>query len=364
MRVSSPPASSRPANSPPWKCGTSPAGGAQQRRLAGARPARQHDELARRDRQVEVAQRRGGRVRVAVAHALEGQRRAHGSIPRRSANGSSTHSASTAQSPSCARRPAPRTTGRPRTPRCRATCAAIPSTHERDGARREREVVARPRPAAPARRPPGGAVAAHLERRRDVDGAVQRARRDRADDRPARRRLPREAALRVAEPARVAPEHRHEPRRERRGERRAERDPPERAQQVVGVDRGGVQREAADHDERAQREHAAVRGRLGGDVELAEAPGTVPSRAITVSPSRTTSGLTSPTTSANGSREREREQHAPGDAARPRRPPRACRAARPARAGGRTRARRAPARRTRPTRPRRASACSGLARRR
>ena len=68
-----------------------PGGGAQQRRLARARPAGEHDELARLDHEVDVAQRRRGRAGVAVGDALEPQRRAHRPIPRRSANGSSAH---------------------------------------------------------------------------------------------------------------------------------------------------------------------------------------------------------------------------------------------------------------------------------
>ena len=53
---------------------------------------------------------------------------------------------------------------------------------------------------------------------------------------------------------------------------RAERNEnaPEGAQQVVGIDGRRMQREASDHDERAQREHAAVRGRLGRDVDDAQ----------------------------------------------------------------------------------------------
>ena len=78
-----------------------PAGRAQQRRLARAARAGQDDELAGRDVEVDVAQRGSGRARVAVRDAFEPQR-AHGSIPRRSANGSSAQTASSAQSPSCA----------------------------------------------------------------------------------------------------------------------------------------------------------------------------------------------------------------------------------------------------------------------
>jgi hypothetical protein len=57
--------------------------------------------------------------------------------------------------------------------------------------------------------------------------------------------------LRVAQPPRVAREHRHHARGERRGQRRAEGQATERAQQLVRVDRGGVQGEAGDDDQRA-----------------------------------------------------------------------------------------------------------------
>ena len=61
---------------------------ADQRRLAGRREPRQDDELAGIDVQRYVAQRRLGTARIAVPELLEGQR-AHGSIPRLLANGSS-----------------------------------------------------------------------------------------------------------------------------------------------------------------------------------------------------------------------------------------------------------------------------------
>ena len=77
-----------------------PGGGAQQGRLARAARAREHDELAGRDLEVDVAQRGRGRAGVAVRHVVEAQG-AHRPMPRRSANGSRAHAASSAHSPSC-----------------------------------------------------------------------------------------------------------------------------------------------------------------------------------------------------------------------------------------------------------------------
>ena len=66
-------------------------GGAQQRRLARAGEPGEHAELARRERQADVAQRRAGSAGVGVGDLLEAQH-GHGSIPRRSANGASATS--------------------------------------------------------------------------------------------------------------------------------------------------------------------------------------------------------------------------------------------------------------------------------
>ena len=74
------------------------AGGAQERRLARRRQPGRDDELARRDVERHVAQRRLAGVRVAVRDVLEAQD-AHRTIPRRSANGSSaTTTSATASS--------------------------------------------------------------------------------------------------------------------------------------------------------------------------------------------------------------------------------------------------------------------------
>ncbi len=75
-----------------------PGGRAQERRLARAGGAGQHDELARLDRQRHVAQRRLG-AGVGVGHAGQLEH-AHRPIPRRSANGSSAQAASAAASTS------------------------------------------------------------------------------------------------------------------------------------------------------------------------------------------------------------------------------------------------------------------------
>ena len=189
-------------------------------------------------------------------------------------------------------------------------CATSATTAERDRARGEGEVVPRPRPSSAARRLAGGAVAAHLERRGDVDGTVERAGGDGPDDRVPRRRIACEAALRVVQPARVAAEHRHEPRRQRGGERGAERDPPERAQELVGVDGGRVQGEAADDDQRAEGEHAPVGGRLGGDVELAE-DGHAPQPGDHREPVADDERIDEPDEEREGQRDREHDQHAP-----------------------------------------------------
>ena len=73
--------------------------GAQQRRLARAGPAREHDELARLDAQGHVGQRRPRGARIGVGHAIEHEL-AHRPTPRRSANGSSAHATSAAASAS------------------------------------------------------------------------------------------------------------------------------------------------------------------------------------------------------------------------------------------------------------------------
>ena len=243
-------------------------GGTQQRRLARPRPAGEHDELARLDAQRDVGERRPRGAWIRVGHAVEDEL-AHRPIPRRSANGSSAQASrptASASTPRLERRERPR-----------VGLERLPAEHggrnaergERAGRGGEREVVARPWPRL-ARRAPGAAVAAHLERRGDVDRAVERAGGDGAQDRRPRGGLPRPAALGVAEPPRVAREHRHHPRGQRRGQRRAEGEAAERAQQLVRVDGGGVQREAGDHDQRAQPEDAAVGRRLERHVDRAE----------------------------------------------------------------------------------------------
>ena len=101
-RVSSPPTSSRPANSPPWKCGTSPQAARSSvdlpEPLAPARTTNSPGAIARSRRAARARPRPG-----TVGDALE-RSAAHGAIPRRSANGSSAQTRERAQSAS-ARRP-------------------------------------------------------------------------------------------------------------------------------------------------------------------------------------------------------------------------------------------------------------------
>ena len=93
-RVSSPATVTRPASSPPWKCGHESAGRSQQRRLPEPEaPARTTISPGSID-QRHVGQRRHRlRARVAVADPVELEH-AHRSIPRRSANGSRAQRAS------------------------------------------------------------------------------------------------------------------------------------------------------------------------------------------------------------------------------------------------------------------------------
>ena len=215
-----------------------PAGGAQQRRLARARAAGDDDELARLDGQRDVAQRvRLARIGVGDAGELE---HAHRPTPRRSANGSSTQAARAAASSSgsaAERRPQPRERlERP------PALGGGGDRRARRARRRggEREVVARPRPplaAGPARE----REAAHLQRRRDVGRAVQRARGHRAQHRHAALAVGADGPPRLGEPARVAREHRHEPRRHRGRHAGAHGHPAHRAQQLVGVHGRGEQ---------------------------------------------------------------------------------------------------------------------------
>ena len=76
-----------------------PGGGAQQRRLAGPRAARDDDELARLDAQRHARQRRPRRPGIRVGDVLEDEL-GHGPIPLRSANGSTATANSAAASAS------------------------------------------------------------------------------------------------------------------------------------------------------------------------------------------------------------------------------------------------------------------------
>ena len=76
---------------PAVEMGHETARGPQQRRLALSGQARQQAELARRELEADVLERRGIDTRIAVGDALERyDRPAHGSIPRRSQKGSAT----------------------------------------------------------------------------------------------------------------------------------------------------------------------------------------------------------------------------------------------------------------------------------
>ena len=76
-----------------------PAGGAQQRRLAVPGEAREQAELARLDLEADLRERGARDPRIVVGDVLDRQQRGtHGSIPRRSANGSSTAPISAAHS--------------------------------------------------------------------------------------------------------------------------------------------------------------------------------------------------------------------------------------------------------------------------
>ena len=178
-----------------------------------------------------------------------------------------------------------------------------------------------------------------------------------------RRRAPRPAPLRVGQPARVADQQRHHARARVARQRRAKREPAEQAQHLVGVDGRRVQRPAQDQRHRAQAEHRPVGGRLERDVGVAEQR-QLPSRMITVSPSRETSALID----HDQQRERHREQrgaaHLAPDAGAPRRRAGSPPPPRRARAGSRRSSAARPSARQYAHPAAARAACSGLARRR
>ena len=120
-----------------------------------------------------------------------------------------------------------------------------------------------------------GAVAAHLEHRRDVERALERAGHGGAQHgeppRAPRGAAVGPAALGLGQPTGVLGQHRDQARRERGGERRrADETRRQRAEQLVGV--GGADDEQAGEvdDQQPQRDHEAVDERLDGEVDLSE----------------------------------------------------------------------------------------------
>ena len=194
----------RPPNVPPWKCGTSPAARAQQRRLAAtpSGPARTTNSPSL-DAQRDVAQRRRP-SRPGRCSVTRSSSRTAASVTARSPAGRRTAAARRSRAPR--RRAAPRPAPAPASRRIgveapRRRPARAP-TVERDQRRRRRPRT-RGRGAttgAPARAAaPRAAVAAHLQRRGDVERAIERARRDRPHDRD-RARAPLAAAVGPAAP--------------------------------------------------------------------------------------------------------------------------------------------------------------------
>ena len=242
--MSSPASRTRPAKLPAVEVRNEARRRAQQRGLAAAGEAGEQAELARRDLQRDVAERGALDAGVAIGDALEAEHRvAHRSIPRRSQKGSSAAAASAAAKREHARveRHLDERIGGER-----GDARQPPGDREREdrrGRRREGDVVARQRSARDRRPPAAFAVrageAAHLERRRDVHRAVQRAGDDGAQQRHAparaRRRASRTRALRLGQALGVGGEHGDHARGERHRERRAKRQSAEHAQQLVGV---------------------------------------------------------------------------------------------------------------------------------
>ena len=76
MRAGIQPGDLEPAQDPaPVEVRDEPAGGAQKRRLTGARAAGEHDELARLDAQVDVPERVALGVRIPIGEAARAERR-------------------------------------------------------------------------------------------------------------------------------------------------------------------------------------------------------------------------------------------------------------------------------------------------
>ena len=242
-RVSRPPTSTRPANVAAVEVRHEAARRAQQRRLARARQRRRgrRTRPARRSATRRAAPAR--RARVGVGHAARARARSRLDPPAVGERRERT----TASAPASGSSPAPSGACSARVGVERRHAGDARRDDERDErARRggERQVVARPRRARRGRRAARGAVAADLERRGDVDRAVQRAGGHRAQHGDCAAPAPRPAALRVGHAPRVAQQDGHEPRGQRRGQRRAQGDAAEQAQQLVGVDGGGEERDS------------------------------------------------------------------------------------------------------------------------
>ena len=118
----------------------------------------------------------------------------------------------------------------------------------------------------------GQRVAAQLERRRDVDRAVER-----AGDHPARHRRPADRRRRrapqrrgLAEADEVGGGEGDHPRNQGRGQRRAAGERPQQPQQLVGVDAGRVDGEDEQDDDDPQGQRRALGQRFERHVDLAQ----------------------------------------------------------------------------------------------
>ena len=268
-----PAAATEPSISPPWKCGTRPQAARSRVDLPQAeRPARRTNSPGPTSSETP-SRARPADARIGVGEALD--REGRSDPPRR---GELSHGAGrgrrgrrAARGRGSRGRRRPRSPGRRRSRRRRATAKPAARTSRARADRVEAGVEAGARPPLP--RPRGAErVAAQLDRRGDVDGAVERAGEQAAGQRrPADRGGAGAAqAGRVAQPGGVGGGDRDQPRDQGRGQRRAPGERPQRAQHPVRVDAGGVDGEGDHHDGGAQAEHRAFGDRLGGHVDPAE----------------------------------------------------------------------------------------------
>ena len=268
-RVSSPPVSTRPPNVPPWKCGTSPARGPQQRRLPRARAAGEQHQLAGLDRQRDVVERRAARRRDSGSVSPSTR---SGVIADPAAVGERQHRADHEhgdRDQRGGRRAARRGAGRRRTAPTgrRCTPTAIPNSDDRAGARtRSRGATTAAASAAAARPPPKprtSSVAATSVARSSAPVVTACSTCSRDAPPPGRQRCASasRAASRRSTPnsriasAAVTPE--------RSDTRRSA------AQQLVRVDGGGEEHRGAEDRQHPQAEHGAVDQRLEREVDLA-----------------------------------------------------------------------------------------------